>query len=216
MHRFAIAVLAALVLAPAGVAARTVEPGHLNQPSLEVSPPWGRIANWDLSKRWHTTQVSAPRAQQKDSTTTARQTALEGDLLHEINDVRREHGLRPLALSPKLTAAAVQHTREMGADGYFEHESFDNTEFWKRIEHWYPSKGFGAWAVGENLLYSAPELESAPSGVQDWMASPGHRANLLSHTWREIGLAAMHFDSAPGEYDGGPVTIVTADFGYRR
>jgi len=98
----------------------------------------------------------------------------------------------------------------------FRSESFDSTEFWKRIARWYPSRGFGSWSVGENLLYSAPDVENADSGVEDWMASPGHRANLLSRTWREIGIAAIHFDSAPGEYNGGPVTIVTADFGYRR
>ena len=69
--------------------------------------------------------------------------------------------------------------------------------------------------MGENLLYSSPDL-TADSGLDDWMASPPHRANLLSRTWREIGISAIHFDSAPGEYEGDPVTIVTADFGARR
>ena len=39
---------------------------------------------------------------------------------------------------------------------------------------------------------------------------------MLSRTWREVGVSAIHFDSAPGEYGGGPATIVTADFGARR
>ena len=103
----------------------------------------------------------------------------------------------------------------MGAQGYFEHESYDSTPFWKRIERWYTSKGWSSWTVGENLLYSSPDL-TADSGLDDWMASPPHRANLLSRTWREIGISAIHFDSAPGEYEGDPVTIVTADFGARR
>jgi uncharacterized protein YkwD len=47
------------------------------------------------------------------------------------------------------------------------------------------------------------------------MLSPPHRENLLSREWREIGIAAIHFSSAPGEYEGRPVTIVTADFGAR-
>ena len=102
----------------------------------------------------------------------------------------------------------------MGTQGYFEHESYDSTAFWKRIERWYPSKGWRYWAVGENLLYSTPDV-TATEGVELWMNSPPHRANLLSRTWREIGISAVHFDSAPGEYDGGPVTIVTADFGNR-
>jgi uncharacterized protein YkwD len=214
MHRFTLFVLAALVLAPAGAAARGIAPGHLEQPAFSASPPWARISNWDLTRHW--IPALAPSSSAREDASTARQTALETGLVREINGVRQVHGLRPLLYSVKLTAAAVQHTREMGADGYFEHESFDSTEFWKRIARWYPSKGFRSWSVGENLLYSSPDVEGAGSGVEDWMSSPGHRANLLNRSWREIGIAAIHFDSAPGEYDGGPVTIVTADFGYRR
>ena len=48
------------------------------------------------------------------------------------------------------------------------------------------------------------------------MNSPGHRANILSRSWREIGVSAIHFESAPGEFEGSRVTLVTADFGLRR
>ena len=145
----------------------------------------------------------------------ARQTALEAQLAQQINAVRRGYGLKPLTVSSKLSSAAAAHTREMGADGYFEHESFDSTPFWKRVARWYPSRGWRSWSVGENLVYRSPDI-TAESAVELWMSSPPHRANLLSRSWREIGISAIHFDAAPGEYDGAPVTIVTADFGYRR
>jgi len=154
-------------------------------------------------------------ASQSPATGAERQAALESALVVEINAVRTEHGLKPIAVSSKLSRAAAQHTREMGTDGYFEHESFDSTPFWKRIEHWYPSKRWSSWSVGENLLYESPDL-TASEGVDMWMQSPAHRANLLSRSWREIGVSAIHFDSAPGTYEGGAVTIVTADFGFRR
>jgi hypothetical protein len=48
------------------------------------------------------------------------------------------------------------------------------------------------------------------------VASRAQRANVLSRTWREIGISAMQFDSAPGDFGGKPVTLVTADFGVRR
>jgi uncharacterized protein YkwD len=144
-----------------------------------------------------------------------RQATLESALIAGINAVRRDHGLKPIAVSSKLSRAAAQHTLEMGTDGYFEHESFDSTPFWKRIERWYPSKRWRSWSVGENLLYESPDL-TASEGVDMWMQSPPHRANLLDRSWREIGVSAIHFDSAPGDYAGGPVTIVTADFGVRR
>ena len=52
--------------------------------------------------------------------------------------------------------------------------------------------------------------------VSDWLASPGHRANLLDRQWREAGIAAVYASAAPGEFEGEPTVIVTADFGYRR
>ncbi len=143
-----------------------------------------------------------------------RRVAFEQALLHRINDVRLEYGLAPLTLSQRLSAAALQHTEEMGDDGYFAHESVDRSDFATRVRRWYPVIGRGFWAVGENLLWSAPDV--GPAGaVSIWLASPEHRANLLSPTWREIGLSAVHFASAPGVYAGRPVTIVTADFGAR-
>jgi uncharacterized protein YkwD len=150
-----------------------------------------------------------------EQTGATRQLTLEAQLAQQVNAVRRAHGLKPLKVSEKLAAAATAHTREMGTDGYFEHASFDSTPFWKRVARWYPSRGWRSWSVGENLLYSSPDV-TAESSVEQWMNSPPHRANLLSSSWREIGISAVHFDAAPGEYDDAPVTIVTADFGARR
>jgi uncharacterized protein YkwD len=140
---------------------------------------------------------------------------LESQVLVDVNRVRAEHGLRPLRLSSKLAAAAAQHSREMGRRGYFSHESANGQAFWRRIESFYPSSGYRSWSVGENLLWSSPDVD-APGAVKMWMHSPEHRANLLSPDWREVGLSAIHVDSAPGTYHGLGVTIVTADFGARR
>ena len=135
-------------------------------------------------------------------------------IVQQINSVRRAHGVGPLVLSVKLSAAARQHSREMGSVGYFEHESADRSSFEKRLERFYPWKGCD-WKVGENLLYQSPDV-SPSEVVRLWLESPGHRSNMLSPAWREVGVAALHFDAAPGTYAGQSVTIVTADFGARR
>ncbi len=57
---------------------------------------------------------------------------------------------------------------------------------------------------------------SARLALELWLASPPHRANLLSPRWREIGLGAVHAFVAAGVYEGRAVTILTADFGVRR
>ena len=145
----------------------------------------------------------------------SRNAALESGVLSQLNAVRRAHGLVPLHISKKLGAAALQHSDEMGADGYFAHESVDKAAFWKRIARWYPAQGWHSWTVGENLLWSSPDVTPA-SAIEMWMNSTEHRANLLGKDWREVGLSAVHFDAAPGIFGGQPVTIVTADFGARR
>jgi uncharacterized protein YkwD len=142
-------------------------------------------------------------------------TALESGVLAQLNEIRAQHGLVPLKISAPLTASADQHSREMAADGYFAHNSADGTVFWKRIQRWYPGTGFGYWSVGENLLWSSPDVD-APGALQLWMNSPEHRANILDPSWREIGISAVHAAAAPGTYKGLEVTIITTDFGVRR
>jgi uncharacterized protein YkwD len=140
--------------------------------------------------------------------------ALELDVVARINAQRGARALRPLRVSRRLDAAAAYHSREMGTQGYFEHDSLNGAPFWKRIERFYPMGNRGSWTVGENIFWESPD-SSATSAVREWMASPPHRANILAPEWREIGIGAVHFGSARGTYGGRSVTIVTADFGAR-
>jgi uncharacterized protein YkwD len=140
---------------------------------------------------------------------------LEGALLRAINDVRAQHGLGALRSSKPLAEAAEFHSMAMASRGFFAHESADGSSFWKRVERFYPSNGFRYWSAGENLAYGSPSM-SADGAVRAWMGSPGHRANMLSAAWGEIGVGAVHVDSAPGVYAGRPATIITTDFGIRR
>jgi uncharacterized protein YkwD len=141
-------------------------------------------------------------------------TALQSGVFTQLNAIRRLHGLVPLKLNAALTQSAAQHTEEMGDDGYFQHPSVDGTAFWKRIAHWYGSTGYPYWSVGENLLWSSPDVD-AVDAMHLWMNSPEHRANILDPRWREIGISALHFAAAPGTYRGLDVTIITTDFGVR-
>jgi uncharacterized protein YkwD len=141
--------------------------------------------------------------------------SLEAGLLAQVNTLRRSHGLAPLRLSTKLALAARQHSGEMAARGYFSHNSFDGSHFDRRIARFYPMGGQRYWSVGENLLWSSPNVDP-PGALQMWLDSPAHRANLLTARWREIGISAVHAAAAPGTYEGREATIVTADFGVRR
>ncbi len=159
--------------------------------------------------------VAAPAAVSSAATNRSTLVSLESGVLRQLNAIRAGHGLAALRSSPRLNAAAAQHSREMAEDGYFDHSSFDGTSFSTRISHWYPTAGYRSWSVGENLLWSSPTVD--PAGALDlWMGSAGHRANILSPRWREIGIGAVHSTSTGGAFQHRPVTIITTDFGVRR
>lgn len=157
------------------------------------------------------TRTSAPQRTRARSA----MAVLENAVVDRMNEIRRSRGLRPLRLNTRLRSAAEFHSGDMGRRGYFEHDSISGTPFWRRIERFYPSRGFRSWTVGENLLWGTGTY-GAGFAIREWMNSPPHRANLLSRDWREVGIGAVHFMNAPGEYRGRAVTIVTADFGARR
>jgi uncharacterized protein YkwD len=158
--------------------------------------------------RSHVARPSAPAAPK------TLLSALEVDIVARINAQRGARGLRPLRVSRGLTAAADYHTHQMGVFGFFEHASRNGTPFWRRLERFYPS-GRRYWSVGENIFWESPDT-SGSSAVHQWMMSAPHRENILTREWRQIGVAAAHFTTAPGAFGGGPATIVTADFGVRR
>jgi len=139
---------------------------------------------------------------------------LEGGVLVELNEIRASHGLKPLKLNRELSAAARNHTYDMIAVGYFEHDSINGTPYWKRIQRFYPRSGKAHWSVGENLLWVGGDI-AADKAVEAWMNSSGHRKNILSAGWREIGIAAVFSDTAAGEFGGRAVTLITTDFGVR-
>jgi uncharacterized protein YkwD len=140
---------------------------------------------------------------------------LEQGVLADINALRKQHGLAPLRVNSRLSAAARQHSSEMAARGYFSHDSANGSSFDRRIARYYPISGARYWSVGENLLWSSPDVD-AGGALNMWWNSPEHRKNMLTARWREIGLSAVHVAAAPGTYGGREVTIVTTDFGVRR
>ena len=153
-----------------------------------------------------------------DSSTPTRKIAavnqLESGVLGEINALRRAHGLVPLKLNNKLTAAADYHSKQMAAKGIFSHNSPDGSAFWKRVQRFYPAANYRYWSVGENLVWASPEMD-AKYALELWLGSPEHKKNLLTARWREVGLSAVHVTAAPGDFSGLDVTILTANFGVR-
>ena len=146
---------------------------------------------------------------------------LERKVVARINAVRKNHGLRPLRVVPRLASAADRHSASMGRSSYFRHDLFtpararDWTPFGAWIRWFWPGPGYGSWSAGENLAWGAPNITAAQT-VSRWMRSPGHRANILNARWRNVGLGAVHVDRPAGYFSAwDDVTIVVAEFGRR-
>jgi uncharacterized protein YkwD len=140
--------------------------------------------------------------------------SLDVQILAAINAARVERGLGRLRLSLRLRSAADAHSYDMALNGYFSHNSADGSSPSKRLARFYPSTGFSRWQVGETLLWYSPSVDAA-GAVHDWLTSPEHRAILLTPTFREIGVSALHATAAAGYFQGQEVTLVTADLGVR-
>ena len=107
--------------------------------------------------------------------------ASRGALLEAMNDQRALRGLPPLRRNGRLEAAAADRIRDMFELGYFDHIAPDGTEPFV----WVRQRGYRYSTVGENL---AMGQRAARDVVDQWMVSPGHRANILGN-FRDAGIA---------------------------
>jgi uncharacterized protein YkwD len=212
----ALAALVAASSAPAEVGKResTWQLRSQGASGFAVRVHSGRVSRSGLLARSASKAAARPSSPAAPAGPSAVLSAYESEVVRRINVIRASRGRRPLRVSRQLSAAAAFHTNQMGIRGFFEHESANGAPFWQRIERFYPTLPGRSWSVGENIVWGSPDL-SPQAAVREWMGSPPHRENILSRQWREIGLGAGHFASAPRTFRGGPVTIVTADFGAR-
>lgn len=126
-----------------------------------------------------TTRKPAPKA--VSAATLAQQ---EAEAVRLLNLDRKKKGLQPLASDPQLAKVARNHAIDMVKRGYFDHTNLQGQSPFDRLN----ANGIAFNAAAENIGQntSVPELQSA------WMASPGHRTNILTpgYTHVGIGLAA--------------------------
>jgi uncharacterized protein YkwD len=127
-----------------------------------------------------------------------------------LNAERARHRLRPLRLNHKLSRAAQRHSRAMARQKFFSHTSPSGASFVDRIRSTGYLSGARSWTVGENIAYGSGSRSTPRSIGSAWMNSPPHRANILSSSFRSIGIGV-----ASGTPVGGGGGTYTTDFGRR-
>lgn len=127
-----------------------------------------------------------------------------------LNAERVRHNLRPLRLNRKLARAARRHSRSMARHHFFSHNSRNGASFVDRIRGAGYLSGARSWSVAENIAYGSGNRSTPRAIGTTWMNSPPHRANILSPSYREIGIGL-----ASGTPVGGGGATYTTDFGRR-
>jgi hypothetical protein len=98
-----------------------------------------------------------------------------------VNEERALEDLPPLGIDDRLTAAAQGHAGDMAKKNFVSHTGSNGSVFDQRIL----KKGYPNSAMGENVAGGQPSPESVVAG---WMASSGHRANILRASFTHIGV----------------------------
>jgi uncharacterized protein YkwD len=125
--------------------------------------------------------------------------------------IRAQHGLPLLEVSFRLRRAATAHSADMVSNRYFEHTTPSGRTLRDRLLGGSYLRGCNDWSLGENLAWGTGSQSTPASIMRGWMASPGHRANILRGAYREVGVGIV----AAVPSDGTAGATFTADFGVR-
>jgi uncharacterized protein YkwD len=98
-----------------------------------------------------------------------------------LNEHRMANGRAPLMYDPRLEAAIQGHCMHMATHPFFSHTAPEATvaQFTSR------ATACGASASGENIAAGQPTPQSV---MTSWINSPGHNMNMLSTSYRRVGI----------------------------
>ncbi len=150
-----------------------------------------------------TPQTSTPGALMGD--VTAEGTNLDSYSIIYWTNIERQSegtGLSSLNENGVLDSIAAERVNDMFNKGYFAHISPTGDSASKEAD----SFGYDYINLGENIALG--NFGGSRDLLLAWMASPGHRANILNANYTEIGVAAVQ-----GMYQGQKVWIAAQIFG---
>lgn len=118
------------------------------------------------------------------------------------NAERQSDGQKPLEEDAELDAAAEKKAQDILAKQYFDHVNPDG----HGPDYFVGSAGYEYITIGENLALG--NFADDRALVDAWMASPGHRENILRSQFQEIGVAVVK-----GIFDGRSTWVAVQEFG---
>ena len=129
---------------------------------------------------------------------------IESDILKLINEERTKNDLKPLASESNLGTTARSHSDDMIARNFFDHVNPDALSPAQRIaienRRLIGTTGENIWkgtgcVSGSGCDPAKPDV-LAQKIVNDWMHSPGHRANILRKDFTHLGVGVSMRDGS--------------------
>jgi uncharacterized YkwD family protein len=106
---------------------------------------------------------------------------IESEVVTLVNQERAKLGLAPLKNNIDLSNVARTKSKDMATNNYFSHTSPTYGSPFDMMKKF----GITYSYAGENIAMGQP---TAASVMEGWMNSPGHKANILSENFTEIGV----------------------------
>ncbi len=107
--------------------------------------------------------------------------SIEKQVINLVNQERYKAGLSPFKENQELSRVAEFKSQDMADRGYFSHNSPTYGDPFRMISNF----GIDYSTAGENI---AAWQKTAAEVVEVWMNSDGHRMNILSKQYTEIGV----------------------------
>ena len=106
--------------------------------------------------------------------------------LARTNAYRSQFNCPPLRENAQLDQAALAHSQDMAAHGYFDHNSPSGQTPWDRIH----ATGYQFSMAAENIAAGYPTPEAVIDAFfNETPPNDGHRRNLLNCSLRDVGFA---------------------------
>jgi uncharacterized protein YkwD len=128
-----------------------------------------------------------------------------------LNAQRSAHGLRKVTVNRTLGRSATRYAKRMVSQRFFSHTAPNGGTLKGRMRAYI--SGTSGWAFGENLAWGSGVRATPAQIMRAWMASPGHRQNILSARWKHIGIGIA--PGAPVAGVRGPAASYVTHFGWR-
>jgi uncharacterized protein YkwD len=130
-----------------------------------------------------------------------------------VNRERSGHGETALQRNGRLELAAQSHTESMAFGNYFEHTGPQGDTLLSRLRaSGYIYSAQLGYSIAENIAWGTFSQGTPRAIVAAWMASTGHRENILDAHFRDTAVGVSpHVPSSFGH--GQPGGIYTQDFG---